>query len=187
MNDSENKNIIGIGYLVAQAESFIISKLIFLYKLLKKYCNFAFMRLAEILKFCFSKENKKSTLTAIIISVLIIKIIQIIKTWIKGSISKELGIGLKEREINESINQTVNEIQNKQVLDKTETNDILLAYTPNLANKKQKFLKDNIQMIHKAIEIQNKMRDKHNLPKESINSPFYNILKLFINENYNKN
>lgn len=187
MNDSGNKYLIGVGYLVTNVESYIIRKLIYLYKLLKIYSNLLFLRLHEILEFVFNMENRKTTLVTIIISIIIIKIFQIMNFLIKVSRGKKTEINLKEKEIDVSLKENFKDKYDQEDLDHTETNKILMTYTSMLENKQKKILKGNLKKINELLEIQNKMRDKLDLPKESINSPFYNILKLYINDNLNKN
>lgn len=187
MNDSENKYIIGLGRLVTNVESFTIKKIIFSYKLLKKLSVIALSRLKELLKFLFNRENRRTTLITILISLLIIKILQIIINLFKAIKIKNHEIALKEKENDVSINESSKQIQDKEDVYKNETNNVLIYYTLDLENKKKKLIKENIQKIKNIVGIQNKMRDKLNLPKESINTPFYSILKLYIINNFNKN
>lgn len=190
MNGTEKNFIIGVNYFVTLIESFTIKNLVIFYKLLKKYSISALLHLKNFLEYVFNKQNRKISVLTIILTILIVKIIQIIKNLINTFKRKKLEIGIKK--LNKDHDNSVIEsdsinFNEKLYINNSDLSEILVSYTIDFENNKKNLLKDNIQKIKKAVDIQNKIRDKLNLPKENINTPFYSILKLYINDSLNKN
>jgi len=187
MNDSENNYIIGIVNFVTKIETFTAKNLIIFFKLLRRFSIFAFYQLKELLEFVFNKENRKTSILTVIIFALIMKIFQTIKNLKYALNQRKIEIDLEVKENNILYDHAVKNNESEIVVNKTDFNNILLYYALDLENNNKKILNDNIQKITKAVDNQNKYRHKLNLSKESMNTPFYNILKLYINDILKKN
>lgn len=188
MKDSDKYFTIGIGYSVTKVESFTIKNLIFLFKLLKRISIVLFYKLKEVFEFIFNKENRKTTVMTILISTLLVKIFQIVKNIVKAFKEKKLENAVTNKENKVLIEKPEDNNENEKGLNKNDdSSNILMSYALDIDNKGNKLVKETIHKIKTAVEIQRKLRDKLNLPKESLNTPFYNILKLYISDNLNKN
>jgi hypothetical protein len=85
-------------------------------------------------------------------------------------------------------NQISIECDSKKINDaELKTNKMIVFNNIVKENKRDVELITKLEKIKKCVETQNKIRVKNNLPKENLNTPFYNILNLYINDILKKN
>jgi len=189
MNDGIDKKFnFGIGQFVTKLEIYAIKNLFILSKLVKRFSFLTFLKIKYFIQFLFSKEYRRSTITIIIITIITIKIIQLIKRLINKSkkrvLNKELTTNkeFSKEEIKDT-SGCVEENTNKLEIIHNNLDTKFLSNSNNMEQNKI----DKILKINKSLELQNKIREKNNLPKENLNSPFYNILKIYISNEIYKN
>ncbi len=193
MNANNKNYIIGFSNLISKIQGYSLKNLLFLYKIFKDISIFALIHLKEIIILLFNKQNRKTTLTLFLLSIILINLFRLIKYYLKilrkSKLEKVKVISINtSSNLKPKSNQISIECDSKKINDaELKTNKMIVFNNIVKENKRDVELITKLEKIKKCVETQNKIRVKNNLPKENLNTPFYNILNLYINDILKKN